>query len=226
MGMTAREPEGGGGDFEPIPKGVFQAICIGLWDLGTQNNPLFNKAAHKVMVMWEFPEHRITIEKDGEPAKEMPMVISKEYTLSLHKKANLRADLEGWREKEFTPEELAGFELKVLLGVNCMIQIFHKTKNEGSKDERTYANVKGIMKLMKGMQPAAPEHEPTMFDIDEGKPIPDFTPDWIADKIRASEEFQALNPQSSRGYPGSEENGSQPDYPDQNFPGDDDDIPF
>lgn len=221
MGMTAKEPKGGD-NFEPIPKGVHQAICIGLFDLGTQHNPMFNKSAHKVMVMWEFPDHRINIAKEGEPEEEMPMVLSKEYTLSLHKKANLRSDLEGWREREFTPEELDGFELKVLLGVNCMIQVFHKTKGEG-EDARTYANVKSIMKLQKGTAKREPEHEPILFDLDEQQPIPDGIPDWIADKIRASEEYRAYGQQSSRGYP-----GAQPDYPgdDPGYNPEDDDIPF
>lgn len=222
MGMTAKEPKGGE-NFEPIPKGVYQAICIGLFDLGTQNNPMFQKSAHKVMIMWEFPDHRIDVEKEGEPTRNMPMVLSKEYTLSLHRKAHLRSDLEGWREKEFTPEELDGFKLKVLLGVNCNIQVFHKVKNEGTNDERTYANVKAIMKLPKGMKKREPEHEPILFDLDEEKPIPDGIPDWIADKIRMSEEYRAYGVQSNRGYPGAQE----PDYP-QDDPGynPDDDIPF
>ncbi len=222
MGLVAKDKKGGE-DFTPVPAGVSQAICIGIWDLGTQHNEMYNKDVHRCMIMWEFPEHRISIEKEGEPKREMPMVLSKEYTVSLHSKSSLRKDLEGWREKQFTEVELDGFELKVLLGVNCMIQVIHNTKGEG-EDKKTYANVNSIMKLQKGITSLEPEHEPVLFDLDNGEPIPDSTHDWIANKIRKSPEFQEANPESSRGYP-----GSQPSYPEDGDPGytpDDDDIPF
>ena len=76
MGMTAKAPKGGE-NIEPIPAGLQQGVCIGLIDLGTQHNPLFNKSAHKIMVMWEFQEHRIEFEKDDKQI-EMPMILSKE----------------------------------------------------------------------------------------------------------------------------------------------------
>ena len=60
MGLTAKDP-GGSDDFEPVPQGAWQAVCCAVFDLGTQVNPLFNKEIYKVLIMWEFPEHRITI---------------------------------------------------------------------------------------------------------------------------------------------------------------------
>jgi len=226
MGLVAKEPAGGG-DFKPVPTGVHQAVCVAIWDLGTQHNPIYNRSAHKIMIMWEFPEHRIDIEKEGQPVKNMPMVLSKEYTLSLHRKADLRKDLESWRERAFTEKELQGFHLKVLLGVNCMIQVMHNTKGEG-ENKRTYANVNTIMKLPKTSTALDPEHPVILFEIDSGEPIPEATPDWIADKIRRSEEYQMQHPQGSNpgAYPGAQYNGGTPPY-DPEDPGyDEDDIPF
>ena len=66
-------------EFEPIPEGIYAAVCVGIYDLGTQHNEIFNNDAHQVLFTWEIPDRRLD---DGRP-----MVISKKYTQSLHKKA-------------------------------------------------------------------------------------------------------------------------------------------
>ena len=63
MGLTARDK--GGGDFEPISEGMHHAVCWGIFDIGTQHNDNFNKDAHKVVVYWELPNERLTLEVDG-----------------------------------------------------------------------------------------------------------------------------------------------------------------
>lgn len=179
MGLTARKPQGNE-DFEPIEAGVNQAICIRYYDLGTQYMEAFDKSARKVMLMWEVPESRIEIE-----GKDLPRAISKEYTLSLHKKANLRVDLESWRGKMFTERELEGFDLDKILGTNCMLNIIHKSNDRG-----TFANVASVMPLMKNMSKRKPENPLVCFSFDEGEiKIPEGTPQWIEDKIKSSEEW-------------------------------------
>ena len=86
----------------------------------------------------------LQIEIEG---KDLPRAISREYTLSLHKKANLRADLESWRGKGFTDRELEGFDLENILGKNCMLNIIHK-----QTEKAIYANIVSVMPLMKNMQ--------------------------------------------------------------------------
>jgi hypothetical protein len=95
------------------------------------------KTQHKVRLVWQIDEAM----DDGRR-----FIVQKRYTLSLHKKANLRKDLESWRGRAFTEEELAGFDLEVLLDVNCFLNIVHVVK-----DSATYANVASIMPLKKGM---------------------------------------------------------------------------
>jgi hypothetical protein len=51
------------------------------------------------------------------------MIIAKQFTLSLNEKANLRADLASWRGRDFTPEEIRGFDLKNILGHWAMISV-------------------------------------------------------------------------------------------------------
>jgi len=223
MGLTAKDP-GGSDNFEPVPSGAWQAVCIAVVDLGTQLNPLYNKEIYKVLVMWEFPEHQVDVSREGEPEKSMPMVISKMYRLSLHQKANLRQDLEAWRQKPFSEEELQGFNLSKLIGVNANLQIVH-VKKQTSSGEKTYANINAIMGLMKGQVKIDPEHNTIMYEIDSGDPVPDDLPDWIANMVRMSPEYQQLHPDQSQ-YQGSQQPPSEAPSAESGDPGYDDDIPF
>jgi hypothetical protein len=76
---------------------------------------------------------------DGRPFELAPL-----YTASLHEKAKLRKDLESWRGRAFTPEELKGFDLEKLIGANCQIQVVH-----AKVGEKVYANVAAIVPLSK-----------------------------------------------------------------------------
>ena len=57
-------------------------------------------------------------------------------------KATLLKDLQAWRGKEFTPEELDGFSLEVLLGKFCMVNITHSDYND-----KTYANISSVSQV-------------------------------------------------------------------------------
>jgi hypothetical protein len=71
--------------------------------------------------------------------------VMKRYTLSLHNKATLCKDLSTWRGRKFTLEEKLGFDLELLIGRNCQLQIAHNIKDDG----RTYANVQTIVPASK-----------------------------------------------------------------------------
>lgn len=165
----------------PIPVGLHHAICYGVIDLGTQQ-PLpgsqFNKGpARKVMIMWEFPEERIELERDGQKL-DLPRALSKEFTLSLHEKAALTKALISWRGRPFTEEEKKGFDLKNVLGANCMINVTHK--------DNGYEEIQAITPLPKGLQKRQPENGVVLYDIDQE--VPSTIPEWIRKKIAASDE--------------------------------------
>ena len=63
MSLLAKEKSGS--DIEPIPAGVYVAVCYGLIDLGTHENKVFGGDAHKVLVQWELPDVRGEFERDG-----------------------------------------------------------------------------------------------------------------------------------------------------------------
>ena len=177
-----------GGNYEPIPEGTYTAICYSIIDLGMQVNEKFGNSSHKVMFTWELPDETINI--DGE---DKPRAISKEYTLSLGEKANLRKELEAWRGKAFTKEEMDGFDVKNVLGKPCQIQIIHKTSATGN----VRANISAIMGLPKGMKLGEPTNPTLYFDMTDPKALElfDTLPEWIRTKVAASETWRALKAQ-------------------------------
>ena len=188
MGLIAKETGGGGHD--PIPEGTYEAVCYAVIDLGTHYSEAYKKAAHKVLIQWEIPECRITVERGGKDV-DLPRAVHRKYTMSLHKKATLRGDLEAWRGKAFTEAELAGFDLEAIAGASCMLGIVHETGMDG----KTYANISNILALprRKGQQRLQPENPVVTFAIPDlpkpGFAIPDTLPDWVVEVIQQSEEW-------------------------------------
>jgi hypothetical protein len=167
---------------------VYLAVCYGLIDLGTHPNPMFGNEAHKVLVQWEVPEVRGEFERDGKPVN-LPRAISKRYTLSLSDKANLRKDLESWRGRKFTTQELGGFDLKAILGTACQLQVTHDTNKEG----RTYAGIAAIMALPRGMKAPKPENPLAFFSLEEAGEKPELPPDlpeWVSKIVMESREWK------------------------------------
>lgn len=195
MALIAKDK---GGDYEPIPEDLHLAICYGIWDLGMQFYDYYHQIIHKVVINWELPEVRGDFEKNGKKVN-LPRTISKKYTLSLHKKAGLRKDLESWRGKKFTEEELSkGFDLKKLLGVPCQIQVLHN-----KVEDKIYANVSAIIKAPQGIK-VIPENPITFFSFEESIEIPPSTPEWISKLIKEAKEYGGEAPED-HGLPKEEQ---------------------
>lgn len=146
---------------ELAPSGLLQAVCAFVEDVGLQKTEYKGetKIQHKVIVIWEIDEKEAAME-DGRR-----FMISKRYTLSLSDKANLRKDLETWRGKKFSTEELEGFDVENLIGANCLLNVIHA--ESGGK---TYANINGVMPLKSGMTKI--------------KPVNTEVPKWVSE-VRA-----------------------------------------
>lgn len=174
---------------ELTPAGNHIARCYSMIEIGTVTEIIMNKSQtlRKVRIGWELPlETREFKEGDGEK----PFVISKEYTLSMHEKSNLRKDLKSWRGKDFTEDEAKSFDITKLLGVPCMINIIHQPSKDGS---RVYANIAGVTPMPKGVK-CPPQFNDTVelsydnFDEEEFEKLPDF----IKDKMKSSLEYAGL----------------------------------
>lgn len=172
MPIIAKES---GSNYTPPSEATHLAICFRVVDLGIQPDSGFGEK-HKVCISWELPNE--TIQTDQGPK---PMGVSKTYTFSLNSKANLRQDLVRWRGREFTPEELKGFDLAKVLGKPCQIAIIHEVK-EG----KTKARIDGVFAVPKGMQVPAPVNPLVEYSLDKGKDQTYLSlPPWIRTMVDA-----------------------------------------
>ena len=136
MGIIATDT---GKVFVPAPEGLHRAVCVDAVDMGMQETGYGPK--HKVRVIWQIPE-------EINPETQKPFQVSKFFTLSLNEQASLRKDLETWRGRKFTPEELKnGFDIEKLVGVNCQLQVIHNLSDDG----KIWANVQAVIPAAKGL---------------------------------------------------------------------------
>ena len=223
--MALTISDSGGGTFEQAPKGMHNATCFRLVDVGTHDETYEGdtKKRHSIFIYWELNDAKM---EDGQPFS-----IMKQYTLSLNEKSALYKDLCAWRKKQFTDEELKGFDLTSILGVTCDLDI-GETKTGKSKVDNVYSPDGGAKK-----QPTV--NEQIAFDIDEyvaGNSDMNSLwvdlPSWVQSKIDESFEVKAKdtarNQQRESGD--FESLKSLNETEDKAFPSDDelkeDDLPF
>lgn len=206
MGLTAKAS--GDSKFTPVPAGMHLARCYRIIDLGTQTSEWQGqqKKNYKIMILWE-------VHGEDESGKALvtdrgePMSISKNYTMSLGEMSRLRADLKAWRGRDFTAEELRGFQLKNVLGAWCMLTVAHGEGNDG----KIYANVSNVNPVPAAMRKAGlPEgvNPLAVFDLDNPdmalfdtfsnnlKAKIESSPEWRA-KGSAAEQYQKQQNASS-----------------------------
>ena len=140
------------GDFETLDKGRYAAICYQIVDMGTTNQEYEGKVSKKKQV-------RITFETTSEMmADGRPFSINQTYTASLSTMANLRKHLESWRNKNFTEEEEAGFDITNLLGCTADVEVGHTS---GGNEK-----IIGLRYPEGGVQKVATKNEQIIFDLD------------------------------------------------------------
>lgn len=208
--------EDSGGSFERCPPGMHLARCYRIVDLGTQKSEYMGqtKYLHKIMIGWELHGNR----DDGSPLKMndgRPFAIFKNYTLSWSEKANLRLDLQSWRGKPFTNEELRRFDLETVLGAWCMLNVIERAGQNG----KTYSNVDGVTPVpaiikQSGLPQAVNKNE--MFNLAE--------PDWAMFETFSDNLKQKIivSPEFAKAKGGSSAPQTNGDYASDV----DDDIPF
>lgn len=218
MVLTATS-KGSGVDFEPVPSGLWPAVCVGVYDLGTHFNRPYQKSEHKCLLKWEIKGLMIEIEKDGQ-MQTLPRVISERYTLSTHPKSNLRPTLDSWRGKAMTDEEATAFDIIKVLGASCQLNITHGTGSTG----KTYANVSAVVPAQSKVTPIS---QLQSFSFEDGGIIPEGISGWIVDIIKQSDEWQARLQESLRTNEHDQRTGPPGGFNDFNPPpGGTDQIPF
>lgn len=197
MGIILKES---GGNYTPPPEGTHLAICFRIVDLGVQPDSGFGEK-HKLCVSWELPNERIKTDKG-----EMPMGVSKTYTFSLNSKATLRQDLVRWRGREFTAEEVKGFELRKVLGKPCQLSIIHTDQGKGRID--------GVFAAPKGMPIPAPVNPLVEYSLEQGKDkVYESLPPWIKGMVDAG--LQKLAATQAEGTTANAEDDHLPEPPEE-----------
>ena len=182
MSLVLTESNGAG--FEPVPPGTYPAVCYMMVGIGEQFSERFQNSSKQLIIGWQIPGE--TIEIDGE---EKPRIVTKQYTASLNTKANLRSDLIAWRGRDFTEEELNGFDIRKIVGAPCMLSVINKTSSNG----KVFANVAGVLALPKGMpkpELSSPK-DVVIYDL-ETDPLTgiDKLPEWIQNRIKKSTTYE------------------------------------
>ena len=134
MSIMSRKKKG---DYSSAPEGLHPAVCVDVIDLGLVQTEWGEK--YRVELRWELDQ------VDPESEKGRPYMVTAKFTNSLHEKSRLRPMLEAWRGRKFTGDELDGFDLEKLLGVNCQVQVIHNITDKG-----TYANVQAVVPAPRG----------------------------------------------------------------------------
>lgn len=178
MSMIAKDS--GSVNIEKLEGGVYTAVSQLIIDLGLQVSEKFDKTQRKFMMVWVILGEEVELN-----GQKQPRTISKEYSFSLNEKSTLRKDLQAWRGKAFTEEELQGFNLLNILNKACQLQILLEEKN-GKK----YNNIASIMALPKGTQIEALE-EVYHFDLENQETWLNWgkIPNWIREKIKKAENY-------------------------------------
>ncbi len=138
-----------------VAAGTYLAVCFQIIDLGTQPDSGYGEKP-KIIVTFELPTERATF--DG---VDKPLALSKFYNPSLGRNSTLRKDLVAWRGREFTKEELEGFELKNILGKACQVSVIISENGKSKIDN--------IVALMKGVQVPGVTNPLVEYSIHEGK---------------------------------------------------------
>jgi len=126
--------------FTPPSEGTHPARCFAVVNVGVQKTKFGEKTV--LWIGWEIAGHRNTPEIDGDKL-DLPATVWNSYNFSNSPNSNLRIDLTSWRGRDFTPEELKGFDITSIVVAPCLLGIVHN-----ATPSRTYANVQSVMKVM------------------------------------------------------------------------------
>ena len=241
--------EGGGEDFAKLQPGIYQGTCFRIVDLGTREKEYKGEKSKKKEIRLEFEITKAMDPEDNEilMQDERPFGVSKTYTASLFEAANLRKDLENWRGKAFTEEELAGFDVGVLVGMTARIEIGHTAADPARGFPGGNAKILKLTRPDGGVQKVATVNPQVTFDLEDycnefngnmnekSKAMCDIfeeLPVYIQNEIKNSFEYLAANPDEENSDKDEPQKASEPGLADLAKPdedaGDDisDRIPF
>jgi hypothetical protein len=138
-------------EWAKAPEGQHQGVLVDVIDLKMHPNVYMGVQkgmVHKCALVFQIDEINPDTGKRFE--------LSRDFTVSMGEKANLRKFLGVWRGKSYTDQEAEeGAPLHKLEGVNALIQVEHKQSK--SNPDRSYANIVSVTGIPKGLAKIAPK---------------------------------------------------------------------
>lgn len=212
-------------EFEILSQGTHRAVCSQIVGLGMQESEWNGQITEKqkLKLRFEVPDERVEWETSEGENKEGPKIIWMTCTFSMHENARLRKLIQSWRGNKMTDKEAYEFDVDVLLGKACLINVVHN-EYQG----KTYANIESASPLMKGMDAPEVEGESFCFDPynytqDEFDKLPDWLQGLIEKGIAlVKEQERRANPEPE-GFRNRKTENPEPKA-EEGFT--DDDLPF
>jgi hypothetical protein len=199
------------------PEGTHIARCVRIIHLGTILEEYMGeqKEMNKIDITFELSEALHTF-KDGDDPK--PFVVSKEFTLSMGEKANLRKLIEGIIGTSLTQGEADAFDVESILDMPCLLSLKYKTSKAGN----VRVEIASASPLMKGQEAKKPYNQPKLLTFSKwDEDYFDSLPDFLKEKISSSPEFADMKHSKDKGEK-KKGTTAKPDYPES----DPDAIPF
>lgn len=149
MADEVHAQDSGTKSFAAHPEGQFGVLCVDVIALGEKLDQ-YPGSPPKITT-----KCAIVFQSDEMNDQQEPHEISAEFTVSMNEKAGLRKFLESWRGKSYTAEQARqGVPVHKLEGQAGLLSVEHKLSAKG----RTYAKIKSISPLPKGMVAPTPNY--------------------------------------------------------------------
>lgn len=176
-------------NYEPLASGTYPARLYQIIHIGTIPNEYLGEIKHldKVRLGFEFPtETKVFTEEKGE----QPYVLSVEFTLSMHEKANLRKFIEAWLGKRLSDAEAINTDIEEFLGKEGLANVVHSEAKNGN----VYANIQSISPLPKGLTcPSAVNPTFVLNYTDKwNRAAFEALPEFLREKMSQSAEYEML----------------------------------
>jgi hypothetical protein len=175
----------------PVPAGLHPFVLYGCYHVGVIPSKGGFDAKDTVILAFELPEAEPLKYKEEDGTMTLkPRIMSKRFNLSFHEKSTLRIQLESWRGRAFTADEMKAFELQKLLGASGHLQVMHQ-----SREGKTHASVSNLLPSPKGTKYKGTLAQQlfSIHALDSASEVDELDlPDWIKELIKSSEDYTSL----------------------------------
>lgn len=178
---------------ELCPEGTFQAELIRIYYCGIQENK-YNPESPQPKIVFSFELDEPMLESDGNH------ILSTTVTYSLHEKSGMTKLLKPALGSAYPDKPGQELDVDSLVGMKVMVTVSHT-----QKADRTYANIEGLARLPRGMQPFTATQDAFSWSCEDlHDPNEHKVPKWIKEfaenriDVQSSRPAQAPAPQPQR----------------------------